>query len=121
MTQYWPNNLYNGPARPEERVGIGAIAFSVYKFLFLLKSHKFPINCGKALHITKIGKMKLSCQSSDMHFPLIKLMTFSTAKSSAAVTAAKFCRNSSAVGLSPSMISVTAFTNIAGTFRRSAT
>lgn len=48
-------------------------------------------------------------------------MTSVTAWSSAAATAAKFCKNSSAVGLSPSTISVTAFKNIAGTFRRSAT
>ena len=73
------------------------------------------------LHTEKTRKVKLSCQSSDTHFPLIKLITCSTARSSAAVTAARFCRNSSAVGLSPSMISVTAFTNIAGTFRRSET
>lgn len=112
-------------ARRERETWGWSLISSVYKFLFLLISHKFSINCTvyncSAMHITKLGKTKLGCQSWEILFPLIKFMTCSTARSSAVVTDAKFCRNSSAVGLSPSMISVTAFTNIAGTFSRSAT
>lgn len=48
----------------------------------------------------------------------MKSTTLVTVRSSAAVTVARFCKNSSAVGLSPSTISVTAFMKIAGTFRR---
>lgn len=60
-------------------------------------------------------------QSSWMHFPLMKSTTLVTAWSSAADTVARFCKNSSAVGFSPSTISVTAFRNMAGTLNISAT
>ena len=69
----------------------------------------------------KIKSQDQACQSSEKRFPLMKSMTWETDCSSAAVTATRFCMNSSAVGLSPSTKSVTAFTNIAGTLKRSAT
>ena len=74
------------------------------------------------MHLPKNQAVKVtSFQSSERHFPLMKSTTWATAWSRAAVTAARFCKNSSAVGLSPSTMSVTAFMNIAGTFKRSAT
>lgn len=71
--------------------------------------------------ITQHISLNEMLQRSVRLFPLIKSITLVTPSSRAAVTATKFCRNSSAVGFSPSIISVTALTNIAGTFNRSAT
>ena len=65
--------------------------------------------------------MTMSFQRSEMLFPLMNSTTLVTARSSAAVTAIRFCRNSSDVGFSPSTISVTAFTKIAGVENMSAT
>lgn len=51
----------------------------------------------------------------------MKSMTWVIDRASEAVTVARFCKNSSAVGFSPSTKSVTAFMKIVGTIIMSAT